>query len=366
MKFKYILTLMLVLFLIGTVSAATNWVVFPTSCPSTDAINFAGQDCTPEEICGDNSGTAQCFDTPIMVSKASNSTTYSTNNLGDNDGGFTVNCFATADASAPFCDNNGAYTCERNETFHGSPVNRNTVCVGTDDGGTFGDSAMGTCKTEGTDFFNCFGDLNCEATSSSNCNASTIPNTRYNTGTCFTDITEIPVGTATCGCDPGFFVCDGVIDDSDGCEIQDNAACSGGTGTIVADQCFSSSAGNCTSSTNSDCNDDDGDGNLETCNNFGDGCEIPGGGGCGFSTGTYVNSQCQAGVGNCTRSGTNLDCDDDDSDGNLLTCNGGVNGCEIEDGGACLVGDLEGTFNGCSCEIDDLDIVTTGIELLCS
>ena len=83
---KKIIWIIISLFLISFVSAATNWVISPTSCPNLDGTNFPGQDCTPEEICGDSSGTVQCFDTPTMVAPAANTSTYSTNNLGDNDG----------------------------------------------------------------------------------------------------------------------------------------------------------------------------------------------------------------------------------------------------------------------------------------
>lgn len=98
------------------------------------------------------------------------------------------------------------------------------------------------------------------------------------------------------------------------------------------------------------------------------GCELHSGQSCGFGTGTYAYNQCVGSTGNCTRTGNNMDCDNDDGDNNELTCNGGTNGCEVVNGSSCSVGGLPGTIQGCSggaglCVISPQDIATTGEEV---
>ena len=97
-----------------------------------------------------------------------------------------------------------------------------------------------------------------------------------------------------------------------------------------------------------------------------DGCEFRVGTSCGDGTGTLDSSETcfSATQGNCTRSGDNLDCNDDDSDDNEITCNG-ADGCEIDDGSACTISGLAGIYDGCSggagnCVVADQDIAVTG------
>lgn len=224
------------IFLISSVSAATLIVADPVDCPSSDGTNFPGQNCAPDDICGDASGTAQCFDTSTISAPSANATT-SSGSFGGFDGGFVLNCYATADAAAPFCDNNGAFLCDRQDSCFN--VGRQTICVG----GSFNNAdCSASCRTDGANHF----------------------------------------------------ACDGSTIDADGCEIRVATSCGAGTGTIDSSEtCFSSSAGN------------------------------------------------------CTRSSDLLDCDNDDSDGNNLTCNG-ANGCEVNPGSSCTVGGLAGTIaNSC-------------------
>jgi len=87
-----------------------------------------------------------------------------------------------------------------------------------------------------------------------------------------------------------------------------------------ADLWANSSCGICRTDGNdyNDCDTDDFD------------CETRDGTSCGSATGIF--SGCltveSGGTGNCVRISDYLDCDDDDSDANELTCNG-VNGCEV-------------------------------------
>lgn len=245
LQIKYLLIIGMI-FLIGFVSSATYYVTDPNNCPSSDAVNFPGQNCAPEDICGDSSGTAQCYDTTTISAPGGDVTT--TGSGGTNygcsdmacDGGFVTNCYATADAGAPFCDNSGNFWCDRNSTCYNKNVQ--TTCKG----GSF---------------------------NSSTCSAT---------------------------CTTSHFACDGSTTDADGCEIHSYTSCGSGTGTIAHNECFDANNGNCTSTTRLDCNDDDSDGIEQTCN-AGDGCEILIGGSCsvGSLSGTYA-SYCSGGDGVCT------------------------------------------------------------------
>lgn len=355
------ISLLLIIFLmsIATVQAA-YWVANPVNCPHTDATNYPGQNCaSPQHICGDSSGTAQCNSTTILPpgSTATSTTNQDAGNCQDGtcNGGYIINCYATADGTDPHCDNSGNAWCDRNSTCYTTQV-RSTTCSAN----LFNLSVCGSCRSN---YYNCYGDIKCEATSTSDCQAGTIPHTRYDTATC-----DDQSGGGSCECDPDYFPCDGgtpsnPTEDGDGCEHHAGDSCSSGTGTKVYNQCFDASNANCTSATNSDCDNDDTDGNLVTCNGA-NGCEIIGGGTCGSGTGTYEVHECVGANGNCTRISDYLDCNNDDSDGDETTCNG-ADGCEIDDGGACTVSGLPGTYDGCSggtgnCVIDPQDIATTG------
>lgn len=322
-------------FLIGIVSA-TTWVNDPNDCPTTSQ----SQTCSGSDVvCGLNGGITYCYNPSSLIppsGSASSTTSYSSSF----NGGYILDC-DYYDGSAPNCDNSGNFWCDRSETCYSTQY-RNTLCTAD----TWGTATCGTCRTN---YFNCYGDSVCEATSTSDCQAGTIPHTKYNTATC-DDLT----GGGTCMCDTGYYICDGTIEDGDGCEIQTGGSCSSGTGTYSG-SCYGL-LGDCTSSTNSDCDNDDTDADLTTCNGA-NGCEITGGGSCGSGTGTYVNSQCSGYSGNCTSAGTNLDCNEDDSDSNLLTCNGD-DGCEVVDGGVCTVGTLSGTYDGCSCVVTQSNFKT--------
>jgi hypothetical protein len=279
-----IIILLMVVFSVSLVSGANYWVGDPVNCPSSDGTNFPGQNCAPDDIFGDSGGTAQCYDTSLLNAPAGNATSTtdqdsSTCQDGTCNGGYIANCYATADGSEPFADNSGAYWCDRNSTIYGT-LFRNTVCVGTDSGGTFGTNSPGTCRTN-------------------------------------------------------YFQCDGG-DSLDDCEILAGLSCGSGTGTIVYNQCFSSSAGNCTRSSDFlDCNDGDGDSNQLTCNpgSPNDGCEINPGTTTNNSQSTYVTCTtftCNSGY---------LDLDGDGTGGDT------ENGCEIQIGGSCTAGSLSGTYD---------------------
>lgn len=282
------------LILVGIAMAANYWVEDPTTCPNS----YQSQTCSGSDlVCGADGGITYCYDMSILAAPGSPEAS----NAGDTyqsalQGGFIVDCYAY-DGSEPYCDNSGGMWCNRNNTCYSS-FHRQTVCSAD----VYANSSCGICRTDGNDY------LDCDT-------------------------------------------------DTFDCEIRIGTSCGSSTGTYS--ECLvvgSGGTGNCTSTTNADCDNDDGDSNIDTCNGA-NGCEIISGASCGAGTGTYATDQCVGAVGNCTSAGTNLDCDDDDGDSNLLTCNG-ANGCEITDGGACSVGPLSGTYNGCTCYTNKQHFIT--------
>ena len=228
---KKLLFILMLVFCLSFITAATLYVDDPNDCPATDATNYPGQDCSPNDICGDISGTAQCADTSLITPPTSN-TTSSSSYTGSFGGGYLTNCYRTTTCDAGLCN--------RNTTCY-TTNHRNTNCIAND----WVSSDCATCRTNW---------LDCD-TDSYNC--------------------EIGVGV-TCGV--------------------------GNTGTYA--NCLvtgSGGTGNCTSTVRLDCNDDDGDANVVTCNGASDGCEILIGGTCsvGSLTGTY-GSACTGSVGTCT------------------------------------------------------------------
>lgn len=352
---KYLIYLIMLLFGLMIVSA-DPWVANFNDCPSS----WEGTDCLVggELVCGYDTGESpalQCSDPSEISAPATNSTTYSTNDNSSFDGGYFINCI-DYDSGDPYCDSDGdddgLFRCERNESCWGDSAYRQTICLAN----TFNHSVCGDCQAGVR--WDCYGDTDCEATSTSDCNNTAVDNTRYDTSTCNTGLEGGASGT--CECDPNYFPCDGGTPsaptlDSDGCEHWTGKSCGGGTGTEEYNECLDATYANCTSTNNLDCDNSDGDSNIFTCNTGGSNnyCEISEGASCLNSTdtgtgGTYEANECYGTTGgNCTSSGTYLDCDDSDGDGNELTCNVG-NGCEIQDGGSCTVGTLSGTYDGCS------------------
>ena len=293
---KQIIIITFFILFFNSVHAADNWVGDLTESPNLDAINFPGQDCNPDVICGDNSDIAQCY-TNASLTPPSSPATSNTDYTASYDGGFIINSYATADSTAPYCDNNGAFWCDRNSSCY-TTDRRDTTCLAN----LFTATSCGSCRS---------GYLDCD-----------------------TDATP--------------------------CEIQINGGCGFSTGTF-ASICLvvgSGGDGNCTASGNSDCNNDDSDNNERTCNGGSDGCEIISGASCGVGTGTLESAVCvNSTSGNCTNA-ARLDCNNDDADNNEDTGNGLIDGLEILIGGSCSVGSLSGTYqNYCSgglgvCDVD--------------
>jgi len=317
------------------------WTDDPSTCPATDAGEFPGQDCTPNNICGDDGGIAQCYDTSTLVAPTPYLSTTSWS--GSFDGGFLVNCFATADGSDPQCDNGGVFWCDRNSSHYNSPVRRQTNCT------DFGTSQEGLCRSG---YWDCYGDTNCESTSTSDCsNCAGSCNNKYDTDTCTTGFEG---SSGVCECDAGAFECDGTINDADGCEWVSGSSCGDSTGTIQFEECVDVSTANCTQTgQNYDCYNNDGDNNNLTCN------AAPYCNATLFVTEQAPHSvlqvctefDCEHGWFDCDGSGTGDD----------------ANGCETQNNSACTIGPVSGTYlNGCTCIVSDVDIATSGVQVVWS
>lgn len=231
---KITLVAIMLILISNPFSQAAKYVGTPASCPATDATEYPGINCSPNNICGDNSGTPQCYATQNIAApavSASSATIFSALLAG----GYIIDCFATIDSAAPYCDNNTSAWCNADSSC--LSVNRLTSC------------------------------------------------------------TEHLWLTFACGtCVSGYTYCDTSYVDPDGCEIQIGV-------TPYPSETNANYASNCTPQCNStyyDCN-----ANLGGAV---DGCEIENGDSCplGNLTGTW---SCSAGAGSCTDgAGTDYDC----------------------------------------------------------
>ncbi len=185
---------------------AAYWVDDPSNCPTTDATNFPGQDCSPNDICGDSSGIAQCYDTSGL-SAPSSSTTSLTQYSGSYGGGYLINCEATSDSAEPYCDNSGNAWCNRDSTCYS--VNRLTECTAN----LFGDFSCSTCRSGYT---YCDGDYTDADGCEINIDSTSYPgesNAVYNSSC-------LP------SCSSGYLDVNGDLGISgDGCEIQIGGSC---------------------------------------------------------------------------------------------------------------------------------------------
>jgi hypothetical protein len=219
---------------------AQYWVNNPANCPAT----YSGQNCTPNNVCGINGSTAECYDTD-SISAPGSSVLSNTNqdtagiNAGSFNGGYILNCYAL-DAGAPFCDNTAAWWCDYNTTCNTKHVQ--TSCIG-------GQMASSTCSATcvGT-YYACDGSSadadGCEVYSnngdaSNNCNlldGGINANNHVNT-------------SCACVCDSNYLDCDGGgANATNGCEVQNGSACTLAGLPGVVNGC-SGGAANCVIST---------------------------------------------------------------------------------------------------------------------
>jgi len=102
---------------------AQYWVSDPATCPQT----YSGQNCTPDLVCGVNGSTAQCYDTSLLTPPVGD-TTSNTDESASYNGGYILNCYAYDTVLPVYCDNSGAWWCDRNSACYN--VNRDTTCIG--------------------------------------------------------------------------------------------------------------------------------------------------------------------------------------------------------------------------------------------
>lgn len=214
-------------------NAAVNWVANPASCPQSDPANFPGQNCAPNNMCGDSSGIAQCYDTASISAPAVNvnsSVLYASALTG----GYVINCFTASDSGSPYCDNNGAAWCNRDASCYGGGNNRLTTCLA----GTWayeGASAF-TCGDCLTTHLDCTGDTMCEVQK----NVTTYPtggNNHYGT-TC--DAADVRCNTSYYDCDASGVTL------GNGCEAYRAGACTGAGGLTGTWSCAVDAGGTCT------------------------------------------------------------------------------------------------------------------------
>jgi hypothetical protein len=215
--------------LVDNVKAATQWVVDPGTCNITDPTNFPGQNCSPNRMCGDSSGIAQCYNTASLLPPAVSATSNTLYSASYPNGGYIVNCYATADAAAPYCDNSGAFWCNRSNTCYTTQL-RDTTCTAN----TWGTVTCGSCRTG-------YGDCNLDG------------------GVCEVqfNVTNYPTGTnnhygTTCSigdvrCDTGYYDCDATgVAVGNGCEALRSGACTTGGGLAGTWSCSVNAGGSCT------------------------------------------------------------------------------------------------------------------------
>ena len=240
---KRLIYIFVMIILCWTVIGAVNWVDDPADCPSSDATNFPGQDCSPNEICGDNGGIAQCYDTDSLVWNNDSTTDPSIISYsGSFDGGALVDCYRTADAGSPFCDNSGNFWCDRAAACY-TTQHRYTNCT------DFGEYLCSECRS---------GYLDCDS-GGDDCEIRTGVTSCVSPDTWHNHHTDC----STCACDSGWDDCNGQgINASDGCEYQDNLACASNALNLTG------CAGCTCNSGYSDCDSDLSDGLSGT------GCEV--------------------------------------------------------------------------------------------
>ncbi|OQB19796.1 MAG: hypothetical protein BWY14_00169 [Parcubacteria group bacterium ADurb.Bin192] len=214
-------------------NAAVNWVANPASCPQSDPANFPGQNCAPNNMCGDSSGIAQCYNT-ASISAPAVSVNSSVLYASALTGGYVINCFTASDSSSPYCDNNGAAWCNRDASCYGGGNNRLTTCLA----GTWayeGASAF-TCGDCLTTHLDCTGDTKCEVQK----NVTTYPtggNNHYGT-TC--DAADVRCNTSYYDCDASGVTL------GNGCEAYRAGACTGAGGLTGTWSCAVDAGGTCT------------------------------------------------------------------------------------------------------------------------
>ena len=186
--------------------AVTYYVNSPTSCPSSDATNFPGQSCVPNNICGAISGIAQCYNNSLINPPNYNTLTESDYGISP---GYGVDCYAATTCNNPIC--------QRNNTYQ-NVNHKKTGCTAH----AWGTAYMSTSCTNG--YLDCDGNPSvCEV--QVGVTAWTQPHSTYLT-------------CSTAQCASGYQACNGDTPTANGCNYQTGVttctAPGGGPGVIGA------------------------------------------------------------------------------------------------------------------------------------
>lgn len=247
-----LLAILVCIILFSFCVSAANWVAHPSDCP----VEYNFVSCTGGELqCGIDGGSAPyCYDMQLLSPPGSNDSSESGDTYQSGlSSGFIVDCEDT-DAGEPYCDNSGAFWCNRNVTCRNT-LYRQTVCIANTWANDSSSSMCGVCRSS-------------------------------------------------------YFQCDGGTTLSS-CEWHSGDSCSDSTGSIQYNECFNATQANCTRlSDYLDCDNDDGDNDQLTCNsgNPGNGCEVnPYSTSCAAGNNNHLidctNCNCDSGYLDCDASG---------------------------------------------------------------
>ena len=180
---------------------AAYWVDNFNNCPQT----YQSQTCiSPTLVCGYSGGITYCADPSAIVAPTGTATSNTDQDSGSYNGGYLIDCYAF-DSGSPYCNNNGAFWCDRNSSCY-TTKHRDTTCTAN----LFGRATCGSCRTSWDD---CSGDDDCE--------------TNLGVTNCAVGSNNNVPSCGNCVCDSGANDCDvsgaGV---GNGCEIVNGAACS--------------------------------------------------------------------------------------------------------------------------------------------
>jgi len=203
---------------IGVLSAS-YWVIDFNTCPQT----YQSQTCiSPTLVCGYSGGITYCANPASITAPGSTATSNVDQDSGSYNGGYLIDCYAF-DSGSPYCNNEGSFWCDRNNTCYTSK-HRDTTCTAS----VFGMSSCGSCRSG---YGDCSGDDDCE--------------TQLGVSNCAVGSNNNVPSCGNCVCDSGAYDCDaGGAGVGNGCEILNGDSCSIGGLTGVYSGC-SGSVGNC-------------------------------------------------------------------------------------------------------------------------
>ena len=202
-----------------TLVGASDWKNDPESCPN----NLDSQTCSGSDlVCGSSGGVTFCYDMSTLNAPGSSATTHATSWSGSYDGGYLIDCEAY-DGSEPHCDNGGNLWCDRDSGCYN--IGRITQCEANKWSGDAGDTSCTTCRS---------GYVYCDGSyiDGDGCEVD------YGSTSCADGDHNNLDASCICQCDSGYLDCDASGKDTgNGCEVQDNGACTVGSLDGTYDGC---------------------------------------------------------------------------------------------------------------------------------